>query len=121
MASTRCPPISALIFERRSPTPPPTRPRGRRFASGSLATVLEWGDQLAEGQQLPATSLVRAAEHGVHLRPDQALLDVDDANLIRLAVFVWPNRHPTRPAPRRRRRRRHVACQSRSARRDLVS
>jgi hypothetical protein len=57
-----------------------------------LATVLEWGDQLAEGQQLPATSLVRAAEHGVHLRPDRALLDVDDANLIRLAVFVWPNR-----------------------------
>lgn len=56
-----------------------------------LATVLEWGDQLAEGQQLPATSLVRAAEHGVHLRPDEALLDVDDANLIRLAVFVWPN------------------------------
>jgi hypothetical protein len=56
-----------------------------------LATVLEWGDQLAEGQQLPVTSLVRAAEHGVHLRPDQALLDVDDANLIRLAVFVWPN------------------------------
>jgi hypothetical protein len=56
-----------------------------------LATVLEWGDQLAEGQQLPATSLVRAAEHGVHLRPDQALLDVDDANLIRLAVFDWPN------------------------------
>jgi hypothetical protein len=56
-----------------------------------LATVLEWGDQLAEGQQLPATSLVRAAEHGVHLRPDQALLDVDDANLIRLAVFDWPD------------------------------
>jgi hypothetical protein len=56
-----------------------------------LTTVLDWGDQLAEGQQLPATSLVRAAEHGVHLRPDQALLDVDDANLIRLAVFVWPN------------------------------
>lgn len=56
-----------------------------------LATVLEWRDQLAEGQQLPVTSLVRAAEHGVHLRPDQALLDVDDANLIRLAIFVWPN------------------------------
>ena len=55
-----------------------------------LGTVLEWGDQLAEGQQLPVTSLVRAAEHGVHLRPSQALLDVDDANLIRVAVFVWP-------------------------------
>ena len=55
-----------------------------------LGNVLEWGDQLAEGQQLPATSLVRAAEHGVNLRPSQALLDVDDANRIRLAVFVWP-------------------------------
>jgi hypothetical protein len=55
-----------------------------------LGTVLEWGDQLADGQQLPATSLVRAAEHGVHLRPQQALLDVEDANKIRLAVFVWP-------------------------------
>ena len=55
-----------------------------------LGTVLEWGDELAEGQQLPATSLVRAAEHGVHLRPTQALLDVDNANQIRVAVFVWP-------------------------------
>lgn len=55
-----------------------------------LGTVLEWGDNLADGQQLPATSLVRAAEHGVHLRPSQALLDVDDANQIRVAVFVWP-------------------------------
>lgn len=66
---------------------------GTRFALRRwlLATVLEWGDQLAEGQQLPVTSLVRAAEHGVHLRPDEALLDVDDANLIRVAVFVWPN------------------------------
>src|SRR5439155_26971341 len=53
-----------------------------------LRTVLEWGDDLAEGQQLPATSLLRAAEHGVHLRPSQALLDVDDANQIRLAIFV---------------------------------
>ena len=69
-------------------TDPGTRSALRQWL---LATVLEWGDQLAEGQQLPVTSLVRAAEHGVHLRPDQALLDVDDANLISLAVFVWPN------------------------------
>lgn len=69
-------------------TDPGTRSALRQWL---LATVLEWGDQLAEGQQLPATSLVRAAEHGVHLRPDEALLDVDDSNLIRVAVFVWPN------------------------------
>lgn len=55
-----------------------------------LSTVLEWGDDFADGQQLPATSLVRAAEHGVHLRPAQALIDVDDTNKIRVAVFVWP-------------------------------
>jgi hypothetical protein len=54
-----------------------------------LSTVLQWGDGVAEHQQLPATSLVRAAEHGVHLRPTLALLDVD-TNLIRVAVFVWP-------------------------------
>lgn len=69
-------------------TDPGTRSALRQWL---LATVLEWGDQLVEGQQLPVTSLVRAAEHGVHLRPDQALLDVDNANLVRLAVFVWPN------------------------------
>jgi hypothetical protein len=55
-----------------------------------LGTVLEWGVDLADGQQLPTTSLVRAAEYGVHLGPTQALLDVDDANQIRVAVFVWP-------------------------------
>jgi hypothetical protein len=55
-----------------------------------LSTVLQWSDGLAEHQQLPVTSLVRAAEHGVQLRPTLALLDVDDANLIRVAVFVWP-------------------------------
>lgn len=55
-----------------------------------LGTVLEWGDDLADGPQLPTTSLVRAAEYGVHLRPTQALLDVDDANRIRVSVFVWP-------------------------------
>jgi hypothetical protein len=55
-----------------------------------LSTVLQWGDGLAEHQQLPFTSLVRAAEHGVQLRPTLALLDVDDTNLIRVAVFVWP-------------------------------
>lgn len=55
-----------------------------------LSTVLQWGDGVAEHQQLPVTSLVRAAEHGVHLRPTLALLDVDDTSLIRVAVFVWP-------------------------------
>jgi hypothetical protein len=65
-----------------------SQPELRRWL---LGTVLEWSDDLAEGQQLPATSLVRAAEHGVQLRPTHALLDVDDANKIRLAVFTWPN------------------------------
>jgi hypothetical protein len=55
-----------------------------------LGNVLAWGDDLADGQRLPATAVVRAAEHGVQLRPVQALLDVDDANTMRLAVFVWP-------------------------------
>jgi hypothetical protein len=66
-----------------------------------LSTVLEWGDGLAEHQQLPATSLVRVAEHGVQLRPTLALLDVDDANVIRVAVFVWPmgTRLDRRPDP----------------------
>jgi hypothetical protein len=68
-------------------TDPVPRSALRRWLLGA---VLEWGDNLADGQQLPATSLVRAAEHGVHLRPTQALLDVDDDNTIRVAVFVWP-------------------------------
>lgn len=55
-----------------------------------LATVLDWGDELAEGQRLPATATARAAEHGVELRPDQVLLDVDDLNKVRVGVFVWP-------------------------------
>ena len=102
-------------------TDPGTRSALRQWL---LATVLEWGDQLAEGQQLPVTSLVRAAEHGVHLRPDQALLDVDDANLISLAVFVWPNgtrlrrrgadRVVCRSAPRSAPRRGVVRAASRS-------
>jgi len=55
-----------------------------------LRDILEWGEELAEGQRLPATSFVRTPEHGVHLRPSQSLLEVDDANRIRVAVFVWP-------------------------------
>jgi len=55
-----------------------------------LESVLDWDDLLADGQRLPATSLVRAAEHGVLLQPVQVLLDVDNANRIRVGVFTWP-------------------------------
>jgi hypothetical protein len=65
----------------------PTRAELRRWL---LETVLDWDDLLAEDQRLPATSLVRAAEHGVALHPTQALLDVDDPNKVRVGVFTWP-------------------------------
>jgi hypothetical protein len=55
-----------------------------------LQAALKWDEQLREGQQIPATGSVWAAEHRVHLRPDQILLDVDVSNRIRLGVFVWP-------------------------------
>lgn len=55
-----------------------------------LETALDWGDQLVGGQAIPATASVRAPEHGVQLRPDLVLLDVDDTNKTRLGVFVWP-------------------------------
>lgn len=55
-----------------------------------LATALDWDDLLADGQRLPATALVRAAEHGVQLRPAEALVDADNANKIRVGVFAWP-------------------------------
>jgi hypothetical protein len=55
-----------------------------------LETALDWGDQLVDGQAIPATASVRAPEHGVQLRPDVVLLDVDEANRTRLGVFVWP-------------------------------
>lgn len=55
-----------------------------------LATLLDWDDLLAEDQRLPAASLVRVAEQGVAIRPDQALLDVDNPNRIRLGIFAWP-------------------------------
>lgn len=55
-----------------------------------LETALDWGDQLVDGQAIPTTASVRAPEHGVQLRPDVVLLDVDDANKSRLGVFVWP-------------------------------
>lgn len=55
-----------------------------------LRTVLDWGDLLVDGQQIPATALVRAVEHGVQLRPAMALVDADDANRVRVGVFVWP-------------------------------
>lgn len=54
-----------------------------------LATVLDWDDQLAEGQRIPGAATARIAEHGIHLRPDAVLLDVDDPNRIRLGVFTW--------------------------------
>lgn len=55
-----------------------------------LSTVLEWTDSFVDGQRIPATALVHAAEHGAHLRPAQALVDVDDTNKVRLGVFTWP-------------------------------
>lgn len=55
-----------------------------------LAEVLDWDDLLVGDQRLPATAQVRSAEHGVVLRPSQGLVDVDDANKLRLGVFVWP-------------------------------
>jgi len=55
-----------------------------------LETVLDWEDQLVDGQSIPATALVRAPEHGVQLRPDHALVDVDDSTKVRVGVFTWP-------------------------------
>ncbi len=55
-----------------------------------LDSALDWDDQLADGQTIPATASVRAPEHGIQLRPDHALLDVDDSTKVRLGVFVWP-------------------------------
>lgn len=55
-----------------------------------LGTALGWDEQLADGQRVPAGASVRAAEHGVQLRPAQVLLDVDDANKVRVGVFAWP-------------------------------
>lgn len=55
-----------------------------------LGTALDWDDQLVDGQAVPATSSVRAPEHGIQLRPDLALLDVENPAKIRLGVFVWP-------------------------------
>jgi hypothetical protein len=64
-----------------------TRAELRRWL---LADVLDWDDQLADGQRIPVTAIARAAEHGVQLRPQAVLLDVDDANRVRVGVFVWP-------------------------------
>ncbi|MGB3411186.1 MAG: hypothetical protein WBA45_08300 [Microthrixaceae bacterium] len=55
-----------------------------------LETVLDWDEQLAGGQAIPATAAVRAPEHGIQLRPDQVLIDVDDSTKVRLGVFIWP-------------------------------
>jgi hypothetical protein len=55
-----------------------------------LGTALDWDDLLADGQRIPAPAMVRAAEHGVPLRPTHVLLDADDANSVRLGVFTWP-------------------------------
>ena len=55
-----------------------------------LGSVLNWDDQLVDGQAIPATASVRVPEHGIQLRPDYALLDVENAAKARLGVFVWP-------------------------------
>ena len=55
-----------------------------------LETALDWDDLLAEDQRIPPATSVRAAEHGVQLRPNQVLLDVDDATKVRVGVFTWP-------------------------------
>lgn len=54
-----------------------------------LGTVLHWDDLFADGQRVPTTATARTAD-GVELRPDHVLLDTDDANRVRLGVFVWP-------------------------------
>lgn len=54
-----------------------------------LEIALDWDDQLAYDQRIPVTATARIAEHGVHLRPDAALLDVDDPNRVRLGIFTW--------------------------------
>ena len=59
-----------------------------------LGTVLDWDELFAEAQRIPATAAVRAADHGVTLRPTHVLLDVEDPTKIRLGVFVWPNGTP---------------------------
>lgn len=55
-----------------------------------LGTVLDWDDLLADGQRIPTAATVRTAD-GVELRPEHVLLDTDDANRVRLGVFVWPD------------------------------
>jgi hypothetical protein len=65
---------------------PATRSDLRRWL---LGTALDWDDLLADGQRIPATATVRAAEHGITLRPAHVLLDADDANRVRLGVFTW--------------------------------
>ena len=63
---------------------------GRRsLRSWLLEIALDWDDQLAYDQRIPVTATARIAEHGVYLRPDAALLDVDDPNRVRLGVFAW--------------------------------
>jgi hypothetical protein len=65
-----------------------------------LAEALDWDEQLVEDQRIPVTASQRAPEARVLLRPQQALLDVDDPNRLRLGVFVWPagTRLDRRPA-----------------------
>ena len=76
-----------------------------------LDTALDWGDQLVDGQAIPASASVRSPEHGVQLRPDLALLDVDQAN---------KTRHTPRSANRRHRVGGHVAGQPDPTGRDMV-
>lgn len=54
-----------------------------------LRDLLEWGDELVDGQQIPATATATVAEHGVSLRPDAALVDTEDPNRVRLGLFTW--------------------------------
>ena len=66
------------------------RPRGSFVVAAMVAhTVLEWDDGLAEDQRLPGTSWSEPPS-AVSDPSLQALLDVDDPNLIRVGVFVWP-------------------------------
>lgn len=55
-----------------------------------LRTALDWDNQLVDGQAIPATTSVRAPEHGVQLRPELSLLDVENPTEVRLGVFIWP-------------------------------
>ena len=65
--------------------------RRAAFRYWFLREFLEWDEQLADGQRIPATLSIPVAEHGAMLRPHLILRDLDDPNRVRVGVFVWPS------------------------------